>query len=57
MKLGKNTNEVDEYVVMYEKGENRIKFRMLDFVKMGFGFYVGYNLAKSLRDRLKPKTK
>lgn len=57
MKLGKNTEEVNDYIVMYEKGENNIKFRVLDFVKMGFGFYVGYNLAHCLREKLKPKTK
>lgn len=46
-------NETDGIIMICEKGDNKMKLRMMDFVKMGFGFYVGYNLADFLRNSVK----
>ena len=36
-------------IIMIERGESGVKNTLKDYVKFGFGFYVGYNLARALK--------
>lgn len=47
-------NEQKENVmIIYAKGEDRMKMRFVDAIKMGIGIYVGYNLAQKLIGSIK----
>lgn len=47
-------NEQKENVmVIYAKGEDKMKMNFLDAIKMGIGIYVGYNLAQKLIGSIK----
>ena len=35
------------------KGEDMMRIRFIDCVKIGFGIYVGYNLAHKLQNSIK----
>lgn len=42
----------DNLIIVYAKGDEKVKVRIVDYIKMGFGIYVGYNLARALKDTL-----
>lgn len=45
----KKEEPAKEVFVMCMKGDEKVKARFVDYVKMGFGFYVGYNIARALK--------
>lgn len=48
------TNEkTDNVVLIYAKGEDKMRIRFVDAIKIGFGIYVGYNLAQALKNSIK----
>lgn len=49
--MEKEQNE--NVVILYEKGDDRMRIRLVDCIKIGFGIYVGYNLAQILKNSIK----
>lgn len=43
----------DNVMIIYAKGEDKMKLRFVDAIKMGIGIYVGYNLAQKLISSIK----
>ena len=45
--------QTENVMVIYTKGEDKMKMSFLDAIKMGIGIYVGYNLAQKLIGSIK----
>ena len=43
----------ENVMIIYEKGEDKMKMSFVDAIKMGIGIYVGYNLAQKLIGSIK----
>lgn len=49
--MEKEQNE--NVMIIYAKGEDKMKMRFVDAIKLGFGIYIGYNLAQALKSSIK----
>lgn len=38
-----------EVMVVVMKGEDKVKTKFVDYVKLGLGFYIGFNLGRVLK--------
>ena len=45
--------QTDNVVLIYAKGEDKMKMRFVDAIKLGFGIYIGYNIAQALKNSIK----
>ena len=43
----------ENVTIIYVKGEDKMKLRLVDCIKIGIGIYVGYNLAQKLIGSIK----
>lgn len=46
-----------DMIVVVEEGEKKMKYTLADYIKMGIGIYIGYNLADILIHSMKTNIK
>lgn len=53
----KKDEVTNNFIFMGGKGCKKMKISLADCIKLGFGFYIGYNIARALKYSLIKKEK